>query len=110
MAKCRSACNSSVRPAATHGFCGRRSGSPQKPHKVEAQFLRWRRTEILLEKCDGASPCQIGRRFVVAAAGVVVEGVIDARVNVNRVALVPGLERGLVGGNAGIDALVEPRI
>jgi len=36
--------------------------------------------------------------------------VVDVRIDVNREALVVGLERGLIGGNTGIDALVEPGV
>jgi len=36
--------------------------------------------------------------------------VVDVRINIDRVALVGGLERGLIGRDAGVDALVEPGI
>ena len=44
----------------------------------------WRRAEVVLEERDGAAPGKIGRRLVVAVAGVVVEGVIDVRIDVDR--------------------------
>src|SRR5665647_2188848 len=58
----------------------------------------WRRAEIVLEEGDGAAPGQIRGRLVISvAAGVVIEGVIDVRVDVNLEALARGLERGLIG-------------
>src|SRR5262249_20921988 len=63
-----------------------------------------RNAEILLEERERTAPGKVGRRLVVArAAGVVVEGVLGARVDVLGVFLVVGLERGLER----IDALVD---
>src|SRR5262245_8749309 len=70
----------------------------------------WRRAEVLLEERDGAAPGEIGRRLVVTVAGVVVERMIDVRIDVDGELLARRLQRRLVGGNPRIDALIEPGI
>ncbi len=97
-------CAGSRREAAAHGQRVNRGIV-----RIAASSLR-RRAQFLLEERDGAAPGQLRRRFVVAVAGVVIEGVIDVRIHVDREALAVGLERRLVGRDAGIDALIEPRI
>src|SRR5262249_30384611 len=63
-----------------------------------------RNAEILLEERERTAPGEVGGRLVVArAAGVVVEGMLGAWVDVLGVLLVVGLERGLER----IDALVD---
>src|SRR5215510_4301867 len=60
-----------------------------------------------LEERQRAAPGEIGRRLVVARrAGVVVEGMLRARIGVDGVLLVVRLERRLVGRDAGVHRLV----
>src|SRR5215471_4928074 len=66
-----------------------------------------RRAQILREERKCAAPGEIGRGLVVArAAGVVVEGVLRARIDVLSVLLVVGLERSLEVGDAFVDVVV----
>src|SRR5262245_32937495 len=66
-----------------------------------------RGAQVLGEERERATPGEIGGRFVVArAAGVVVEGVLRARIDVLGVLLVVGLERGLERLDAFVDVVV----
>ena len=66
-----------------------------------------RHAERLLEEGERAAPGEVGGGLVVArGAEVVVEGVLRARIDVDRVFLVVGLQRRLVGRDAGVHALV----
>src|SRR5262245_56329474 len=66
-----------------------------------------RGAQVLGEERKRAAPGEIGRRLVVArAAGVVVEGVLRARIDVLGVLLVVGLERGLEVRDALVDVVV----
>src|SRR6266581_2256824 len=66
-----------------------------------------RSAEILREERERAAPGEVGRALVVArAAGVVVEGVLRARIDVLGVLLVVGLERGLEVRDALVDVVV----
>src|SRR5262245_11784279 len=62
--------------------------------------------QILLEKRDGAVPGELGRGFVVARGGVVVEAVLGAGVGVDLVLHAGGLHGLLHGRVHGVDALV----
>src|SRR4051812_44498364 len=62
--------------------------------------------EVLLEEGQRALPGQRGGGLVVARGGVVVEPVLGARVLEHLVLHVVRLERGLVAGGAGVDAVV----
>ncbi len=67
--------------------------------------------QIFPEEIDCPRPGQIGRRLVVThLRGVVVEGVIDAVIHEDLKVDARRLECRLVSGNAGIDALVQPRV
>src|SRR5690606_22366411 len=68
------------------------------------------RAEVLAKEGEGPAPGEIGGRLVVAGAGVVVEGVLDARIHVHDMGLARGLEGGFVGGDPGIDAGVVLRV
>src|SRR5216683_1225294 len=67
-----------------------------------------RRAQILLEERERAAPGEVGGGLVVArSAGVVVEGVLGAGINVEAVALVAGLERRFEGRDALVDVLIH---
>src|SRR5262245_41355520 len=67
--------------------------------------------QLLLEELDRPPPRQIRRLLVVARVRrVVVEGVVGAFVDVDRVLLAPSVERFLEGVDSGIGAVVEPGI
>src|SRR5262249_23304878 len=67
--------------------------------------------QILLEEGDCSTPCEVGGFLVVAClVGVVVEGVVHVWIHEELVCLTGRLERRLVGRDAGIDSLVEPRV
>src|SRR5262249_14982072 len=66
-----------------------------------------RRAEILREERECAAPGKVRRGLVVArAAGVVVERVLRALIDMLAVLLVVGLERGLEVGDALVDVVV----
>src|SRR5262245_14184827 len=66
-----------------------------------------RGAQVFGEERERAAPGEIGGRLVVArAAGVVVEGVLRARIDVLGVLLVVGLERGLERLDALVDVVV----
>src|SRR5215216_6808508 len=83
------------------------AGQPERRTELApSRRLGWC-AEGLLEERQGPLPGEIGRRLVVARrAGVVVEGALRARIDVDRVLLVVGLQRRLVGGDAGIHRVV----
>src|SRR5207253_4777232 len=62
--------------------------------------------QIFLEKSDGPRPGKLGRGFVVPGCRVVMEPMIGARIHIHLIFHAVRLERRLVGGPAGIDALV----
>src|SRR6266853_619422 len=67
-----------------------------------------RGAQILLEERERAAPGEVGGGFVVArGAGVVVEGVLGAGINMGAVALVAGLERRFERRDALVDVLVH---
>src|SRR5215467_11319405 len=66
--------------------------------------------EVLVQKVDGPLPGERSGRLVVARRGVVVEAVLRARVAIHRVRYAVGFERRLVGGPAGVHALVAVRV
>src|SRR5262245_28421900 len=63
-------------------------------------------SQILIEELHGSLPRELGGRLVVSRRRVVVETMLRTVVHVERVRLVVGLQRGLVGGNPGIHALI----
>src|SRR6516225_10889261 len=66
-----------------------------------------RRAQMLREEGERPAPGQIGRRLVVASgAGVVVEGVLGAGIDVDRIFLVVGGQRRLIGGDAFVDVII----
>jgi hypothetical protein len=67
--------------------------------------------KLLVEELDCPSPCEVGSFLVVArGVGVGVEGVVRPFIDEELVGLFVFLQGGLEGGNARIDALVEPAI
>src|SRR4030095_11445883 len=67
--------------------------------------LRW--SEVFLEERQRALRGQIGGGLVITGgAGVVVEGMLRAGIDVFCILLVVGLQRSLIGGNASVHALV----
>src|SRR5262245_66591173 len=66
-----------------------------------------RRAQMLREEGERSAPGEIGRRLVVASgASVVVEGVLGAGIDVDRIFLVVGAQRRLVGGDAFVGGLI----
>src|SRR5690606_39245816 len=67
--------------------------------------------ELFLQEGERAAPCQVGSLLVVPRLGsVIVEGVVDALIDMYGVFLVAGIQRLLVGVDTFIDARVEPGI
>src|ERR1700730_3915136 len=67
-----------------------------------------RGAEIFLEERERAAPGEVGGGLVVArGAGVVVEGVLGAGIDVDGIALVAGLERRVRGRDALVDVFVH---
>src|SRR3990167_1807580 len=87
------------------------------PSRLPGSRLRGSRSlhlwsgERLFQEGNGARPGEIGRLFIIARLrGVVVEGVVDVVIH-EQLIVDPGrLQRRLVIGDAGTDALVEPGI
>jgi hypothetical protein len=68
--------------------------------------LRWR-AQVFREEGEGSAPGEIGRRLVVAGGTrVVVEGVLGAGIDVDRIFLVVGDQRRLIGGDTFVDVLI----
>src|SRR4029079_5825507 len=66
-----------------------------------------RRAEMLREKGERSAIGEVGSGLVVARrAGVVVEGVLGAGIGVERIGLVVGFERRLVGRDPGVHGFV----
>ena len=65
---------------------------------------------MLLQEGDRTAPGEFGGSLVVPAAGIVIEGVIDARIDVDDVTLVIGLKRRFKIRDPGINALIKPGI
>src|SRR5262249_7211571 len=65
---------------------------------------------MLLQKGNRTAPGEFGGSLVVPAAGIVIEGVIDARIDVDDVTLVIGLKRRFKIRDPGINALIKPGI
>src|SRR3954463_9766108 len=95
-------------PATGEGasFCAELAASRGTVEPRDSTNLR-RRAKVLREKCERTAPGEIGRGLVVArAAGVVVEGVLRARIDVLGVLLVVRLERSLEVCDALVDVVV----
>src|SRR6266702_2644178 len=84
-------------------------GSPQVAIAIYSQWLGrlgWG-AQILREECERSAPGEVGGRFIVTrGTGVVIEGVLCARINVDREFLVVGLECCLISSDALVDVLV----
>ena len=65
---------------------------------------------MFVEEFEGARPRQFGGRLVITRRRVVVEAVLFALVHVERVRLLVGLKRRLVGRDALVDPLVIARV
>src|SRR5262249_26506091 len=83
--------------------------SAKSGHSKTARVL-CRHAEMLLQEGDRTAPREFGGSLVVPAAGIVIEGVIDARIDVDDVTLVIGLKRRFKIRDPGINALIKPGI
>src|SRR5438046_3611411 len=66
--------------------------------------------QVLVEELERPLPGELGGGLVISRCRVVVEAVLRTRILVHRVRDVAGLERSLVSGPAGVDALVVLRV
>src|SRR5712691_3184955 len=79
----------------------------QTPKRMSALRLA---PQVLVEELERPLPGELGGGLVISRCRVVVEAVLRARILVHRVRDVAGLERSLVSGPAGVDALVVLRV
>src|ERR1035437_7651101 len=92
----------STTPSPRSRCCARAASSRKRLGASGAQFF--------VEEAERAWPGQFRGRGVVARGRVVVEAVLDVRIDVRLIAYAGGLEGGFVGGPARIDALVVTSI